>query len=165
MEYLAITNCSSLTKFNFCVVYRQPAHTCLNFLESLDTLLNELRFLKGTPIIVGEFNIDIFSNGKKPEVSNYKLLLKSFNLDVFLSETTGVTKNSATCIDHWISEDFLPVTVIKPTISDHYAMFGELPFTIAKAAKTVCYARNVKILNRTTTCSNYYISYITNWKN
>ena len=62
MEYLAITICSNLTKFNICVVYRPPDHTCLKFLESLDTLLNELRFLKGTLIIVGDFHIDIFSN-------------------------------------------------------------------------------------------------------
>ena len=74
------------------------------FLESLDTLLNELRFLKETPIIVGDFNIDIFSKDKKPEVLKYKLLLKSFNLDIFLSEPTRITKNSATCIDHWLSE-------------------------------------------------------------
>ena len=107
MEYLAITICSNLTKFNnIYVVYRPPDHTCLKFLESLDTLLNELRFLKGTPIIVGDFNIYIFSSDKKSEVYSYKLLLKSFNLDVFLSEPTRVTKNSATCIDHWISGDF-----------------------------------------------------------
>ena len=35
------------------------------------------------------------------------------------------------------------MTVIKSTISDHCALFGELPFTIAKADKTVCYARNM----------------------
>ena len=40
------------------------------------------------------------------------------------------------------------MTVIKSTISDYYALFGELPFTIAKAAKTICYASNFKILNR-----------------
>ena len=40
------------------------------------------------------------------------------------------------------------MTVIKSTISDHYALFSELPFTIAKADKTVCYARSVKKLNR-----------------
>ena len=148
LEYLAITVCSNLTKFNICVVNRPPDHTCPKFLESLDTLLNEFRFLKRTPIIVGDFNIDIFSNDKKPEVLSYKLLLKSFHLDIFLSEPTRVTKISATCIDHWISEEFFPVTVTKSTISDHYALFGELPFTIAKADKKVCYARNVKILNR-----------------
>ena len=41
------------------------------------------------------------------------------------------------------------MTLNKSTISDHYELFGELPFTIAKADKTVFfYARNVKILNR-----------------
>ena len=42
LEYLAITVCSNLTKFNICVFCRPPDHTCLKFLESLDTLLNEL---------------------------------------------------------------------------------------------------------------------------
>ena len=83
LEYLAITICSNLTKFNVCVVYRPPDHTCLKFLESLDTLLNELRFLKRTPIIVGDFNIEIISNDEKPEVLSFKLLLKSFSLDIF----------------------------------------------------------------------------------
>ena len=95
LEYLAITICNNLTKFTICVVYRPHDHTSLKFLESLDTLLNELRFLKGTPIIVADFNIDIFSNDKKPEVLGYKLLLKSFNLDIFLSEQTKVTNNRA----------------------------------------------------------------------
>ena len=40
------------------------------------------------------------------------------------------------------------MTVINSTISEHYALFAELPFTIAKADKTVCYARNVTILSR-----------------
>ena len=40
------------------------------------------------------------------------------------------------------------MTVIKSTISDHYALFGELAFTIAKSDKTVCCTTNVKILNR-----------------
>ena len=49
----------------------------------MDTLLNKLRFLKGTPLILRDFNIEKFSNDKKHEVLSYKLLLKSFNLNVF----------------------------------------------------------------------------------
>ena len=31
LEYLAITICSNINKFNICVVYRPPDHTCLKF--------------------------------------------------------------------------------------------------------------------------------------
>ena len=44
LEYLAITTCSNLTKFNFDVVYTPPDHTCLKFLENLDTLLMNFNF-------------------------------------------------------------------------------------------------------------------------
>ena len=88
LEYLATAVCSNLTRSNICVVYRPHDHTTLlKFLESLDTLMNELRFLKGTPIILGDFNIEIFLSDKKPEISSYKLLPKSFNLDVFFEWT------------------------------------------------------------------------------
>ena len=77
---------------------------------------------------------------------NYKTLFKSFDLDFCLSEPTRVTENSAKCIDHFITEDFNPVTVIKTTISDHYALLGELPFSAEMPGKTVIYTRNFKKL-------------------
>ena len=63
-----------------------------------------------------------------------------------MSEPTRVTENGATCIDHFITEDFYPVTVIKTTISDHYALLGELPFSVEMPGKTVIYTRNFEKL-------------------
>ena len=67
-------------------------------------------------------------------------------MDFCLSEPTTVTENSATCIDHFITEGFYPVIVIKTTISDHYALLGELPFSVEMPGKTVIYTRNFKKL-------------------
>ena len=144
MEYLTITIWNKLTYFTICTVYRSPNQTYSTFLENLDYLLNELRLLKRNPVIVGDFNFDILAKDEKPEVLSYKTLLKSFDLDFCLSEPTRVTENSATCIDHFITEDFYPVTVIKTTISDHYALLGELPFLVEMPCKTVIYTRNFK---------------------
>ena len=38
------------------------------------------------------------------------------------------------------------MTVIKTTISDHYALLGELPISVEKPGKTVIYTRNFKKL-------------------
>ena len=124
----------------------QVNQTYSTFLENLDYLLNELRQLKGNPVIVGDFNFDILAKNEKPGVLSYKTLLKSFDLDFCLREPTRVTENSATCIDHFITEDFHRVTVIKTTISDHYALLGELPFSVEMPGKTVLYTRNFKKL-------------------
>ena len=95
---------------------------------------------------MGDFNFIILAKDKKPEVLSYKTLLKSFDLDFCLSEPTRVTENSATCTDHFIAEDFYPVTVIKTTVSDHYAMLGELPFSVEMPGKIVIYTRNFEKL-------------------
>ena len=116
LEYLTITIWNKLTYFNICTVYRSPNQTYSTFLENLDYLLNELRLLKGNPVIVGDFNFYILAKDEKPEVLSYKTLLKSFDLDFCLSEPTRFTENSATCIDHFITEDFYPVTVIIPQL-------------------------------------------------
>ena len=89
-----------------------------------------------------DFNFDIIAKAEKPELLSYKTLLKSFDLDFCLSEPTRVTENNATFIDHFITEDFYPVTVIKTLISDHYALLGELPFSVEMPGKTVIYTRN-----------------------
>ena len=67
-------------------------------------------------------------------------------MDFCLREPTRVTEKSATCIDNFITEDFYPVTVFKTTISDHYALLGELPFSVEMPFKTVIYTRNFKKL-------------------
>ena len=90
---------------------------------------------------MGDFNLDILAKDEKPEVLSYKTLLKSFDLDFCLSEPSRVTENRATCIDHLITEDLYPVTVIKTTISDHHALLGELPFSVEMPGKTVIYTR------------------------
>ena len=91
---------------------------------------------------MGDFNFDILAKDEKPEVLRYKTLLKSFDLDFCLSEPTRVTEIKATCNDHFITEDFYPVTVIKTIISDHYALLGELPFSVEMPGKTVICTKN-----------------------
>ena len=144
LKYLTITIWNKLTYFNICTIYRSPNQTYSTFPENLDYLLIELRLLKGNPVIVGDFNFDIPAKDEKPEVLNYKTLSKSFDLDFCLSEPTRVSENSATCIDHFITEDFYPVTVIKTTISDNFALLSELLFTVEMPGKTVIYTRNFK---------------------
>ena len=144
LEYLTITIWNKLTYFNICTVYRSPNQTYSTFLEKLDYLLNELRLLKGNPVIVANFNFDILAKDEKPEVLSCKTLLESFDLDFCLSEPTRVTENSASCIDHFITKEFYPVTVIKTTISDYYALFGELPFSVEMPGKTIIHTRNLE---------------------
>ena len=93
---------------------------------------------------MGDFNFIILAKDEKPEVLSNKTLLKSFDLDFCLSEPTRVTENSAKCIDHFITEDFYPVTVIKTTIIDHYALLGELPFSVEMPGKIVFYTGVLK---------------------
>ena len=67
MEDLTITIWNKLTYFNICTVYRSPNQTYSTFLENLDYLLNELRQLKGNPVIVGDFNLIFLPRLKNQE--------------------------------------------------------------------------------------------------
>ena len=79
---------------------------------------------------MGDFNIDILQYGENPRATEYVDLLFSFGLLQLVVRPTRCNKNSATLIDHVITDINLPVyktNIIPLRISDHFPLIFVVP--------------------------------------
>ena len=99
--------------FKSATVYNPPRTNKLKFVEKLDNFLNELTFLNCRTVITGDFNIDI--HVKNQLQSNYLGTISSNDFELANLETTRETSNSATCLDHFIYQNFASPDFSVPT--------------------------------------------------
>lgn len=80
-------------------LYRTPSSNIQTFFHKLDTLLlNLCRFTRKKLILCGDINIDLLKICK--EVTEYKHILESYNLESYITTATRITDSMDTCIDH-----------------------------------------------------------------
>ena len=115
------------------IIYRPP--TCINFLEFFNKHLEDIN-LDNKIFLLGDFNINLFHNGKyilkenqtmqnrihsTSLASQYKLLCQRYSLEQIIKHTTRTTCSSSTLIDHILTnsrEKILQSGVIDTGISD-----------------------------------------------
>ena len=130
----------------------------MKFVEKLDKFLNDLTSMNCPTVITGDFNIDTLANNELK--SNYLCTITSNDFELANLETTRETSNSATCLDHFIYQNFTNPefkVLTHENFSDHYPILmnwqvnvdteeNYLPFrdiSFKKRSKTV-----VELFNR-----------------
>jgi endonuclease/exonuclease/phosphatase family metal-dependent hydrolase len=92
-------------------------------LEIFSNIANQLSTSKIPVRIVGDFNIDVLKYNSNPQVTEYVDLLFSFGLLQVITKPTRCTQNSATLIDHVITNSMCPnieSIIVTSLISDHF---------------------------------------------
>ena len=109
------------------VVYRHPDQSEINeFMQCFFNSLSGLSKSKNVYYILGDFNINIQPDSRTTYAKDYINLLLSHGAISLITKPTRVTKNSATIIDHIISNDTLNVPIsgiIQTDLTDHYPIF------------------------------------------
>lgn len=105
-------------------VYRSPDGCIKTFLEKFELLLNHLKSKKKQLILCGDFNIDFLNSDAT--ITEFRSLIRSYNLIETIDTPTRIASNSKTCLDQIIIDhDSYPFSVgnIDMGIADHNAVF------------------------------------------
>ena len=108
-------------RFKLATVYNPPRTNKMKFVEKLDKFLNDLTSVNCPTVITGDFNIDTLANNQLQ--SNYICAITSNDFELANPETTRETSNSATCLDHFIYQNFANPefnVLTHENFSDHY---------------------------------------------
>ena len=92
-------------------------------LEIFSNIANTISNSKTPTRIVGDLNIDVLKYNSNPQVTEYIDLLFSFGLLQVITKPTRCTKNSATLIDHVITNSVcsdISSYIVTSLISDHF---------------------------------------------
>ena len=117
--------------------YKNPPRTNkLKFVEKLDKFLNDLTSINCPTVITGDFNIN--THVKNQLHSNYLCtifctILSANDFEIANLETTGETCTSATCLDHFIYQNFASPefsVLIHENFSDHYPILMKWPINV-----------------------------------
>ena len=95
-------------------------------MECFFNSLLDLSKSKNVHYILGDFNIKIHPDSCTTYADDYINLLLSHGAFPLITKPTRVTKNSATIIDHTISNDTINVLnpgIIQADLTDHYPIF------------------------------------------
>jgi endonuclease/exonuclease/phosphatase family metal-dependent hydrolase len=100
-------------------LYHSPNKNDAEFLKFLDDYLDEIADFTGTIVFMGDFNLNLFHSTYY--VNGYRNIIYKYGLYQIIQQTTRVTYDSATLIDHVLTN----VKNIRyeihntPRISDH----------------------------------------------
>ena len=134
------TNVRGIGKLNLVCIYRPPLGNFplfKDFLEGLATYAGSHR-----TIITGDFNLNTSAEPLSNETTEYQELLTCFGYRNCIDKKTYVRPNSSTdtsCLDHlWFNFGHLASSgVIKPNISDHYAICASFETNIIIAPMAI----------------------------
>ena len=104
-------------------MYRPP-NSKVEFNDRFENFIDHVMREEKEIILIGDFNKNLINEEIETEWSNFTT---SLGLSQFISVPTRVTETSSTLIDHIYKnceENISRVHVGKPSLNDHYAIFG-----------------------------------------
>jgi len=136
-------------------IYRHSSGNFHSFLESLENIFTCKSFNQNYKIIImGDININILDSSNHSK--SYQFFVNSFNFEFLFKEPTRVEKCSATCIDHFITQNQLTNEIdISPcdfSITDHKCFNISIPIN-NKMKTTTSYQRSFSENN----IQNFYL--------
>ena len=93
--------------------------------------MNDLTSINCPTVITGDFNID--THVKNQLHSNYLCTITANDFEIANLETTSKTSTSATCLDHFIYQNFASPefsVLTHETFSDHYPILRKWPINV-----------------------------------
>ena len=98
-------------------MYRNEKVRLPQFFPELEELLHSLKAFKKETFLFGDFNIDALKDST--DKMKHESMLTAYNFQIRNFEHTRVTPKTKTCLDHFISSNYLSTKTLKTTISDH----------------------------------------------
>jgi len=114
-------------------------------LEIFSNIANQIANSNVPTRIVGDFNVDVLKYNSNPQVTEYVDLLFSFGLLQVITKPTRCTQNSATLIDHVITNAVCPnieSIIITSLISDHFPILHHCNTSKKISKPTIIKTRN-----------------------
>ena len=142
-------------RFKLATVYNPPRTNKLTFVEKLDNFLNDITSLNCPTVITGDFNID--THVKNQLQSNYLCTIYSNNFELANLETTRETSISATCLDHFIYQNFASPefsVLTYENFSDHYPILMKWPIKVDTEENKLSF-RDISFIKDQEQLSNY----------
>ncbi|XP_042142180.1 uncharacterized protein LOC120837910 [Ixodes scapularis] len=139
------------------VVYRPPDSSMSLFLNKMEDILTFISQSNKKSVICGDFNIDLC----KTVPSDYLLLTQSFNFTNVITESTRVTPDSSTLIDHILCNQDAHdgAGVYETNIADHFPIFIFLPINAEEtphlSTPHLRYRINYELLHRKLSAFNF----------
>lgn len=109
------------------VVYKHPNYKTLDFTEIFYEILTKLNDENRNCYILGDFNINTLEKSSNQNIKKYTNMIKSVNFHNIIKRPTRITSNSATCLDHFYTNNKNTVDkkfIITNNISDHLPLLG-----------------------------------------
>jgi Reverse transcriptase (RNA-dependent DNA polymerase) len=116
-----------------------------NFSEILSNTINSLLDDNLQFYLLGDFNIDILKYNSNSRATNYVDLLFSFGLLQVITKPTRCTDNSATLIDHVITNcnsECFTSAILSTQISDHFPIVHFIPQKTSKQSSKMLEKRD-----------------------
>ena len=117
------------------VVYRPPSSNTLEFVSSLNNILNNFEMNNKECFVMGDFNIDLLKYDTDNLCHEFLETFLSNSFFPLVSKPTRITNTSSTLIDN-IFSNVIPHSdsyIILSDISDHYPIFTQ--FTLSNSIK------------------------------
>ena len=113
------------------IIYRHPTTTDVDiFIEELSTCLTKFSTNNSTFYILGDLNINSSSINRTPSAKRFLNMLLSCGAFPLITKPTRITDNSATIIDHIITNDYehciIPGIMKTIEIRDHYPILCQI---------------------------------------
>lgn len=109
------------------VIYRHPKYNFNTFKHNLLETIEKMNNEKATFYLSGDFNIDYLKYNSCPRITSYINDIYSYGCQLLTYKPTRITCNSATCIDHFYTNDDITDNNIKTgilisDITDHFPL-------------------------------------------
>ena len=110
------------------VIYRPPGKSIDYFNEQLKLIFEKLNHIRYPCYLMGDVNINLINHASHKSTGDYLDLIYSNGFIPLINRPTRVTEQSATLIDHIITNDFVDKSlyqgVLLTEITDHYPVFS-----------------------------------------
>ena len=142
-------------RYNLATVYDPPRTNKIKFVEKLDKFVNDLTSINCPTVITGDFKID--THVKNQLLLNYLCTISANDFESANLETTRETSTSATCLDHFIYQNFASPefsVLIHENFSDDYPILIKWPISVDTEQNYLPF-RGISVLNYQGKRSNY----------
>lgn len=125
-----LTFCINNKNFNIYAMYRPPSVTLIDYINSMQTYLQQQTLNSNYNIFIGDINIDILKTNIHTE--EYLNIMAEFGFKSVINNCTRIQGLSQSCLDHIFIkskediEDIILPIIIQTNITDHFPVLIQL---------------------------------------
>ena len=129
-------------------IYRPPRGNINTFQEHSKTIMSKNSLANKHVFLIGDFNINSLDYSSNEHVKQFFDTSFQKNFVPLINRPTRVTRNSATCIDHILTNSFIDTNIesgiFKSDMSDHFSVFCNIKTIVSTDSdKTIIHKRKI----------------------